>query len=95
MLKVFSVYDSKIEAFMQPFFLRTRGEAIRAFTELCSDATSNPGKYPADFTLFELGTFEELSGKFVMHTTPTSLGLALDFKRVDHVRDIPIPEGVM
>lgn len=31
-LNVYSVFDAKVEAFLQPFFMPARGAAIRAFT---------------------------------------------------------------
>lgn len=78
--KIYSVYDSKVECFLQPFFMRSRGEAIRGFTELCNDNSTNFGKYPSDFTLFELGEYVDSNCKFVMLDTPHSLGLATEFK---------------
>lgn len=79
-MKVFTVYDSKAECYLQPFFMQTKGQAIRAFSELASDEKHNFGKYPADFTLFELGMFDDAKAEFTSYNTPVSLGLALEFK---------------
>ena len=49
--KIFSVYDSKVEAYLQPFFMQTRGAAVRAITELVADPKHQFGKYPMDYTL--------------------------------------------
>jgi len=76
--KVFVVYDSKVDAYMSPFFMAARGQAIRSFVEIASDKTHNIGKYPADFTLFELGEYDDSSAKFTLHATPVSLGVALE-----------------
>ena len=65
MMKCFTVYDSKAEAFLQPFFMQSKGAAIRGFTELVNDKNHSFGKYPGDYTLFELGSFDEQTGKFV------------------------------
>lgn len=78
-MKIFSVYDSKAEAYLQPFFMNSSGSAIRAFTELCNDATSMFGKHPADFTLFELGSFEDAKAKFEPVVTPISLGVGSEY----------------
>lgn len=78
-MKVFTVYDSKAEGYMNPFYVKSRGEAIRSFTEIANDKSHQIGKYPADFTLFELGEWDENTSKFTLHSTPTSIGLALDF----------------
>jgi len=79
MQKIYSVYDSKTEAFMQPFFSLTRGQAIRSFTDAVADSNSMLALHPADFTLFELADWDETTGSIVLPSTPISLGLALDF----------------
>lgn len=79
MLKICTVYDSKAEAYFTPMFFKNRAEAVRSFTEAAMDKATMLGKYPADFTMFELGTYDELTGKFVINSTPTSIGCALEF----------------
>lgn len=77
-VKVFSVYDSKVEAYIQPFFMQSRGQAIRAFGDTAADVSTNIGKHPADFTLFELGEFDDTTAKFDMYNTPVSIGVAIE-----------------
>lgn len=81
MSKMFSIYDSKTESFYPPFFCKHKGEALRMFADLAVDAKTNIGKYPADFTLFELGDFDESSAAFGVHKTPLSLGLAVEYAK--------------
>lgn len=64
-LFVFSVYDKAVSAFMPPFFARAKGEAIRMFTEACRDQGKPFGKNASDYTLYELGGFDDVSGVFV------------------------------
>lgn len=75
--KVFSVYDSKAEAFTQPFFAHTRGIAQRMFRAACQDPNHDFHKFADDYTLFELGEFDDSSAEFHSHEAPISLGLAL------------------
>lgn len=78
--KIYSVYDSKVGSYLSPFFMRSKGEAIRALTnELASD-TSNIGKYPADFTLFEIGEYDDSSGA-IKSIAPVSIGVAIEFAK--------------
>lgn len=70
LLKMFCIYDAKVEAYMTPFFMRSKGEAIRGFTELVNDGKSNFAKYPADFTLFELGDWNDGACAFGLHPAP-------------------------
>jgi len=77
--KVFSIYDSKVKAFMSPFFMQHQGQAIRAFQGLIADKNTNVGKYPADFTLMEIGTFDEESGRLESLEGKVDLGNALKY----------------
>jgi len=80
-LKVFTVYDSKSDAYMQPFFMQTKGQAVRAFSDTVNDPKHQFYKHAEDFTLFELGSFDELSALFDLHLTPVSLGCAIEYKK--------------
>lgn len=84
--KIFTVYDCKAQNYLQPFFCRSTGEAVRSFTEIANDPKSQIGKYPVDFTLFELGSFDDNTADFVIFNTPVSLGLANDFVELHPVR---------
>lgn len=75
-LKVFSVFDGAVGAYMAPFFMHSRGQAIRSFSDTADDANSTIGKHPQDYTLFELGEFDDSCARFDMHATPHSLGVA-------------------
>lgn len=76
--KIFSVYDSKSEAYGMPMFLRSVAEAIRSFTDAANSSDSMLAKHPADFTLFELGEYDQLSGVLTPLNTPRSLGVLLE-----------------
>jgi len=78
--KIYTVRDSKTEAYLQPFFCLTRGQALRSFTEVCKDTNHNIGKYPEDFALFELGTYDDSTAVFNLHAQPENLGLAAEYK---------------
>lgn len=77
--KIFSVYDDKVEAFSTPFFQKTTAAGIRAFTQVAEDPTTNIFKYGADYTLFEIGTFEDNTGE-IEYTIPKNLGNGLTLR---------------
>jgi len=79
-LKVFSIYDSKAEAYLPPFHMKSNGEAIRAVTDLVNDAKHNFSKYAQDYTLFAVGTWDDATCKYDLYSTPMSLGVFLEFK---------------
>jgi len=61
--QMFSVFDSKAAAYLEPFFAPTRGVAMRSFQAACQDHGHNFHKYAEDYTLFHLGEFDEFSGE--------------------------------
>lgn len=79
-MKIYTVHDAKAEAYLQPFFMRTNGEAIRSFADACQ-TNEQFKKWPADYTLFELGEYDELTGVITPLKAIKSLGNGLDFKR--------------
>lgn len=76
--KVFSIFDSKVGSYLSPFFMRSKGEAIRALTGELSNENSNICKYPSDFTLFEIGEYDDTKGA-INPVDPISVGVAIEF----------------
>lgn len=77
--KIFCVFDSKVGAYLPPLFFKSKGEFLRAFAEACNEPKGNIGKYPADFTAFELGSWDDFNCNFTLHKTPISLGVGIEF----------------
>ena len=77
--KIFTVYDSKVEAYLPPFYQQSKGAAIRAFTDTCNEAGHPFNKHPEDYTMFELGAFDDTGANFELHKTPISIGVAIEF----------------
>lgn len=80
-LKVFTVYDSKVEAYMTPFFAPTVGAALRSWETAVNDGQSMMSKHPGDYSLFEVAEFDEKTGSFTPHKAHVNLGLAVEFKK--------------
>lgn len=78
-LKMFTVYDSKADSFIQPFFSQSTGTAIREFSAACNKQDHQFSKYAGDYTLFELGEFNQDTAKFQLAQSPLNLGLAITF----------------
>jgi hypothetical protein len=74
MYKVFSIFDTKVSTFGQPFFSQSDGAAVRMVVDAASDAGTMLFKHPTDFVLYRLGTFDEDSG-FLESLKPTNLGV--------------------
>jgi hypothetical protein len=78
-MKIYTVYDVKAEAYLKPFFASAKGVAIRQFSEVVNDKKTDFGKYPADYTLFELGVWDDCNASIVTHKAPVSLGVGVEF----------------
>jgi hypothetical protein len=76
-LEMFSVYDQKARAFCTPFFCPNEHVALRAFTSSANDQTTEIGRYPTDFSLFALGSFDDATGAFDIKSEPQHIALAL------------------
>jgi len=90
-LKLFVVYDAKTESYGVPFFRDFTANAIREWQEVASnksDKQNQIAKFPADFNLFELGSFEQSNGSFDLYETKYSLGLASE-----HVKENFTPQN--
>ncbi len=78
---IFTIYDDKAECYLPPFYMKTVGEALRAFTESVNDPNHPFCKYPADYTLFKLGQFDDGKASFEIHATPGAIGKAIEYKQ--------------
>lgn len=76
-MKVFSVYDSKVGAYLAPFFCRASGEAVRAFISAVNAADHDFRRFPEDYSLFELGEFHDETGALVALNAPVLVITAL------------------
>lgn len=87
--RIYTIYDSKAEAYLKPFFTTTKGLALRSFIDESNKPGSTLNMYPADYTLFELGTFEDDTGQITMHKAHENLGTALEHIRTPQDHSIP------
>lgn len=88
-LKIFNVYDSKVGAYIEPIFKRSTGEALRCFIASVNSPGHDFGKFAGDYTLFELGIYDDETAKFSLLPTPKSLGVAVEF--LEHFSDAKVP----
>lgn len=80
-LSAFVIYDSTVEAYLPPIFMRSAGEAKRAITEALRDPGHDFCKYPQDYTLFQCGYFDQDTGIF--DSIPLkSIGCLINFVQV-------------
>lgn len=63
---VMSVFDAAVGAYMRPFFVQSRGQGLRLFSdEVRRSAPDNPiHQHPGDMSLWFLGFWDEDTGLF-------------------------------
>lgn len=81
LLLAMAIRDEALGMFNRPYFVPTRGVAIRAFMDECNrEAEDNAmRKHPKDFSLFQVGSYEEETGQLVAIDVPVRLCQAVDF----------------
>lgn len=80
-LLVVAVRDRALDAFMRPFYMPTKGMAIRSFAdEVNRQDEQNPlNKHPEDYDLYELGYFDEERGTFIQEEgVPRQIAIGKD-----------------
>lgn len=89
LLRMVAIHDRKAEAWLNPMFFQSAGQAVRSFQDAVNDKSSDFGKHPEDYALFELGTFDQRSGAVLVHVAPESLALGenLSNEGVSHYED--------
>lgn len=75
---IFAIKDLATETYVTPLFLRSRGEAMRTFTDAANDPQSMVSKHPEDYELYELGAFDEQTGEITSQDVPEKMARAKD-----------------
>lgn len=59
----FTIKDEKANSFNLPIFFNNTDLAVRAFSDILLNPATVVSKHPQDFTLYQLGTFNDLNGQ--------------------------------
>lgn len=77
-LEMFSIKDGAVAAYAQPFFARSRAEAVRILQDTMASGDHQFARHPADFELFHMGTFDDQTGLVTTNDTPEHVIQLLD-----------------
>lgn len=64
-LNIYSIYDSAAGSYMNPFVMQSDAQALRAFTDIATDAEHDIGKHPEDYSVWYIGQFHQIKGELV------------------------------
>lgn len=79
--KAFSIYDGKAKIFHTPWFRPTAGLALRELEDLVNDNTTTICRHSGDFTLYEVGEYDDQNAEYTQHVPIKLLGTALEYKK--------------
>lgn len=69
-----AIRDVKSEVFAQPWFVQKPAAAVRSFIDLVNGGDdSMVSKHPEDFQLYELGIYNDSTGRITPHELPKLL----------------------
>ncbi len=75
--RLFTIFDTKAKAYLPPFCLGEVGQAIRHFGDSVNNKESAFNKHPEDYTLFEIGVFDDNKGMVESYDGPDMISTAL------------------
>lgn len=73
-LKAFSILDTKVGQFGLPFFSHHSALAVRIVIEAASDENTSIAKYPNDYVLYSIGSYDDTNG-VLRADPPENLGV--------------------
>lgn len=73
-LLAFAIQDTRAGFYHAPFFANSHVSACRTIATTASDPMTLLHKYPEDFTLWCLGTFDSINGELSAYDDLTNLG---------------------
>lgn len=73
--KAFSLFDSKAQAFGLPFYAPAVGLAVRSVCDAAKERETLMAKHAADFTLYQVGEFDDATGLLTPMSPALNLGL--------------------
>lgn len=65
MKKVFAIRDCKVAVYLRPFFEENEIQAVRGIQSHMQSGQSQLNQFPADFELYHLGDYDDVTGKII------------------------------
>lgn len=75
---IFTVFDVKVGAYLPPFLMQSKAQAIRTVGDTMADPEHPFSKHPEDYTLFFLGHFDDVTGTFEIEDIKQSLAVLVE-----------------
>lgn len=63
---VFGAFDLKARIYLTPAYDRSKGQALRSFSDACGNRDHVFAKHPEDFELHHIGVFDDETADYVV-----------------------------
>lgn len=70
-MQSYLIFDSKSQMYNHPFFLLNDQIALRSAQDIMADPNSSIKAHPADYTMFNVGTYDDTTGVYTQSPTQT------------------------
>lgn len=70
--------DRAVNAYLQPFYARSKGEALRSFSDTVNQKDHQFFRHAADYSLYYLGQFDDANAGFQVLQEPQRVVTALE-----------------
>lgn len=77
-LNLYTIYDNKVQAYMNPFYARTNAEAIRGFATAVNQEGTDFNRWANDYCLYKVATWDPETAELVIMPME-NLGLAAEY----------------
>lgn len=85
------IRDQASASYATPWFSVSLGTALREFEQGITHPDTVYFQYPEHFSMYHLGTFDEVDGKFELFTEPQFVAKAVEFVERARVEQQPAP----
>lgn len=87
----YTLHDVKAGTYSPPFYQPNDALAKRLLADLVADLGTTPGRHPADFRMYKIGTFEDSSGVLQCFDALEHVADAISFVRIEFelFKDVP------
>lgn len=83
---ILSIFDSKANAYLPPWYAPTEATACRIFENSVIDPNTLFAKFPGDFTLFGIGVFDDETAEIETYKVHINHGTALQHQAAFNAR---------
>jgi len=91
---MYAIYDEKSKVYNKPFAMINEAVAIRAVKDLTLDTNTEVGRHPMDFSLWELGTYDDETANFVPYETKKLICMAHEIDAFQAIEEQPTEKKI-